>query len=162
MLIFENKQDKIDINQEHISLIESIVEECLKDFSKKVKNEIAVSIIIVEDEEMRRINMQHRNIDRPTDVLSFPMFEIDPFGDDEPEIEVDFDTNCVMLGDIVISAEITCRQAEKYGHSFHREIGFLVSHGVYHMLGYDHETIEDEEMMTGMQEKVLISIGLAR
>lgn len=162
MLICENKQNKIKIGEEHISIIEACVEECIRDFSKKYKKDVTVSVIIVDDDEMRLINMQHRNIDKTTDVLSFPMSEIDPFGDDDPELDIDLDTDCILLGDIAISSERSFYQAEEYGHSMNREIGFLVTHGVLHLLGYDHETTEGEERMTFMQERVLKLLELNR
>jgi len=162
MLLFENKQDKVEILDDHIATIEKVVEHCVKDFSKKCNHKIAVSVIIVDNEEMRLINMQNRNIDRPTDVLSFPMFEIDPFSEEFPEMELDLDTGYVLLGDIAVSAELTHQQAQEYGHSFHREIGFLISHGVFHMLGYDHESPEDEKRMMSLQEEVLSLLGLIR
>jgi len=162
MLVFENKQNLIEILDEHITLVGSVVDFCVKDFKVKYKKEVVVSIIIIDDEEMRTINMQYRNIDKPTDVLSFPMSAINPFGDDEPELEIDLDTDSIILGDIAISAERTHHQAKEYGHSFNREIGFLVSHGVYHLLGYDHKNAEDEEQMNEMQENILKALGITR
>ena len=162
MLIFENKQQKIDFNDSHVLIIETVVEECIRDFSEKHKKLVAVSVIIVDDDEMRSINMQQRNIDKSTDVLSFPMFEIDPFGDEEPELDIDLDTGCILLGDIAICAERSNEQANEYGHSFEREIGFLVSHGVHHILGYDHTSEEDEKFMINLQENVLIKLNLKR
>ena len=111
-----------------------------------------VSVTIVDNEEIHAINLEHRGIDRPTDVLSFPMFDED-FDDGE---------DCV-LGDIVISLERAKEQAESYGHSIEREIAFLTVHSVLHLLGYDHEEGKAEESeMFEKQEAVLESMGLTR
>jgi len=102
-----------------------------------------VSVVLVNNEEIHALNLQHRNMDKPTDVLSFPM-------DDE------------ILGDIVISMEQAKIQAENYNHSFEREIGFLTVHSMLHLFGYDHETPEDEEEMFALQEKILREMKLVR
>ncbi|GGN96746.1 rRNA maturation RNase YbeY [Saccharibacillus kuerlensis] len=125
-----------------------------------------VALTFVDDEEIHRLNKQFRNIDRPTDVLSFAMRES---AEDEPEItyeieegdesELQFDE---MLGDIIISVPRAIAQSEDYGHSVEREIGFLFVHGFLHLLGYDHQTEEDEAEMIGKQEAVLQRIGLTR
>ena len=100
---------------------------------------------------------KHRDIDRETDVLSFPL------GDDENGYEVDPDTDAIMLGDIVISLEKAKQQAEEYGHSYRREVAFLLTHSLFHLLGYDHVNSEEEEKeMFGKQDKVLDKLGITR
>jgi len=114
--------------------------------------EASVSITITDDGAIREINREHRGIDRPTDVLSFPMFDED-FGDGEDAI----------LGDIVLSLEKAVEQAEAYGHSLRREIAFLTVHSVLHLLGYDHEEGKAEESeMFSRQEAILTILKLTR
>ena len=104
-----------------------------------------VSITFTDDEGIHLLNRQYRHVDRPTDVLSFPM--------DEPDV----------LGDIVISLERAAAQAEEYGHSFQRETAFLCVHSMLHLMGYDHEiSPEDETDMFTRQEQILTEMGLPR
>ena len=116
-----------------------------------------VSVTFVDNEGIRELNKEHRDIDRETDVLSFPL------GDDENGYEVDPDTDAIMLGDIVISLEKAKQQAEEYGHSYRREVAFLLTHSLFHLLGYDHVNSEEEEKeMFGKQDKVLDKLGITR
>ncbi len=120
-----------------------------------------ISFSVTDDEEIRELNLEQRGIDKATDVLSFPMLEIE----DGVLIIEDTDVmdNCVFLGDIVISMPRAEEQAEAYGHSLERELGFLTVHSVLHLLGYDHELGEREESeMFEKQEAVLQKIGLTR
>ncbi|MBT9282976.1 rRNA maturation RNase YbeY [Hydrogenibacillus sp. N12] len=103
-----------------------------------------VSIVLTDDAEIHRLNRTFRGVDRPTDVLSFPM--------EEPE----------LLGDIVVSIPRARAQAEEYGHSFERELFFLLVHGFYHLLGYDHETEDEARVMFAKQEALLQAFGLTR
>jgi probable rRNA maturation factor len=114
-----------------------------------------VSLTFVSDEDIRELNRQYRSLDKPTDVLSFSMLEGDELAE-TPELEDD------PIGDIVISLETARRQSDDYGHSLEREIGFLFVHGFLHLLGYDHESEADEQVMTEKQERVLQSAGLTR
>ena len=114
-----------------------------------------------DDEEIRAYTHEHRGIDKATDVLSFPMLEYDEDGEILSE-DVGFG-DILLLGDIVLSLEHAQAQAEEYGHSFEREVGFLCAHSVLHLLGYDHE--EDEEsrlVMREKEEKALSALGLTR
>ena len=110
-----------------------------------------MSIIIVDNKEIHRINKQYRNIDRETDVISFALEEGETF--DEPY---------KTLGDIYISIDKVYEQAKEYGHSVKRELFFLVTHGFLHLLGYDHMKKEDEEIMFPLQEKILDNYGVKR
>ncbi len=107
-------------------------------------DEFEVSVSIVSNEEIKKLNKQYRGIDKVTDVLSFPLES----------------GNC--LGDIVISLQRAIEQAEEYGHSIEREIGFLTAHSMLHLLGYDHLTEEDEKIMFNLQEKTLEKLELHR
>ena len=116
-----------------------------------------VEVLIASLEEIHQINLEQRGIDRPTDVLSFPMEE-DPFN-----AEPDPLSSSVFLGSMVLCPERAKAQAEEYGHSLEREIAFLTVHSILHLLGYDHELgEEDEREMFQKQEDVLKGMGLTR
>ncbi len=120
------------------------------------KGSVEISVTIVDDESIHELNLKHRNIDRATDVLSFPM------GIDG-EYDINNDTGAQMLGDIVISMEHAIKQAELYGHSINREIAFLTVHSMLHLLGYDHEPGGlDLVRMREKEEQVLTQLGLVR
>jgi len=114
-----------------------------------------VSLSFVDDETIRELNREYRGIDRPTDVLSFPMEEdleeMPPVGEGP-----------LMWGDIIISVPTARRQSEEYGHSLEREIGFLFVHGFLHLIGRDHDTEENEREMFRIQEIILQKAGLKR
>lgn len=121
-----------------------------------------ISILLVDNEEIQKLNKIHRNIDRPTDVLSFPMFEYDENGEIDIS-ECDFGENGeILLGDIVISLEKAMQQSKEYGHSFEREVGFLTAHSLLHLLGYDHMEKDEELEMFSLQEEILEQCGLDR
>ena len=121
-----------------------------------------VSVTICDNEQIREINMEQRDIDKPTDVLSFPMLFFDENGD-IIDSDYDMDGDLVILGDIVISAERAMEQATEFGHSLKREIAFLTVHSMLHLLGYDHVTSEeDEKVMFGKQEEILELLGITR
>ncbi len=131
---------------------------------EKVEQGCDVCIIVTDDENIRELNREHREIDRATDVLSFPMLDLRPGEKIEVSpLELDEETGTVMLGDIVISEERAKAQAEEYGHGVLREVSFLTVHGILHLLGYDHElSDEDEKLHFGRQEEILESMGLRR
>ncbi|TCW37682.1 rRNA maturation RNase YbeY [Laceyella sacchari] len=117
---------------------------------------VEVSVTIVDNERIHQLNREYRDVDRPTDVLSFPLWEPDE------EWVIDEEEERVALGDIVISLPKAKEQAEAYGHSLDREVGFLAVHGFLHLLGYDHETKEEEKEMFAKQEEILSLVGLHR
>ena len=113
----------------------------------KIDKDYEISIILVDAEEIHQINRDYRNIDRPTDVISFALKDSDDeFFIDEVDLE---------LGDIFINIEAVVNQAKEYGHSECREISFLCTHGILHLLGYDHMNEEDEKVMFGLQDVIL-------
>ena len=114
-----------------------------------------VSVTLVDDEMIREINLRHRNVDMPTDVLSFPMGE-------NGKYDINPETGAQMLGDIVISLPTAVRQARKYGHTFRREIGYLTVHAMLHLLGYDHESKLDTMKMREREESIMSMLGLPR
>ena len=132
-----------------------------------VSEKTAVFITIVDDEEIREINREQRGKDMSTDVLSFPTVNY-PAGQTAGSCakllrrEYDPEMDACLLGDIVISMDHVRAQAEEYGHSMQRESGYLLTHGLFHLMGYDHMTEEDKPVMRAMEEKSLASIGLTR
>lgn len=115
-----------------------------------------ISVTFVDNEGIHKLNKQYRNIDRETDVLSFPLGE-------NGEYDINHDTGAKMLGDIVISLEKAVEQAELYGHPFQREVAFLTVHSMLHLLGYDHENGGLEAVhMREREESVLTKLGLKR
>lgn len=158
--LIENLQEKIYTTDEILKIIEKVVELSLKLENFEILSE--VSITLVDNQRIQEINKEHRQIDKPTDVLSFPMLEFS-----EGEVlqtcgDFDFDENLLLLGDIVISLEMAKKQSEEYGHSFEREVAFLTAHGMFHLLGYDHMVEEEEKIMMSRQEAVLEQLGLVR
>ncbi|MCL1903930.1 MAG: rRNA maturation RNase YbeY [Oscillospiraceae bacterium] len=113
-------------------------------------NTAEISLMFVSDEEIHGLNRKHRDVDRPTDVLSFPIGE------------PNHDEGAVTLGDIVISLPTAQAQAKQYGHSTKRELAFLIVHGLLHLLGYDHINEDDEKIMTLKQKEILELLGLPR
>lgn len=115
-----------------------------------------ISVTFVDDDRIHALNKEFRNIDRSTDVLSFPLGENGVY-------DTNYDTGAKMLGDVVISLPHAVAQAEEYGHSIQREIGFLTVHSMLHLLGYDHVNGGLEEVrMREKEEKVLTKLGLKR
>lgn len=149
-------------NEELEKLITRVVNGALD--AEKVEQNCDVCVIITDDENIHELNLEHRGVDRPTDVLSFPMLELSPGQKIEVNpLEIDESTGAVMLGDIVISEDRAKAQAEEYGHSEEREFAFLVVHGMLHLLGYDHEKgEEDEKLHFSRQEEILEGLGIGR
>ena len=153
-IFLSNEQDKLDPPQDVEKLIEDCTAAALEE--EGIDDTAEVSVTFVDNEGIRQLNNEHRGIDRETDVLSFPL------GDDDG-YEIDPDNDAIMLGDIVISLEKAAQQAEEYGHSYRREVAFLITHSLFHLLGYDHVNGEEEEKeMFGKQEKVLDKLGITR
>ena len=157
-ITISNTQNKIKIKLKHRYLIKKVIKKTLyeQNFDKKS----IVSVTITDNENIKNINSEFRNIDRATDVLSFPVVEFinGSMSDDSG----DYFGDKLILGDIVLSAEKALEQSKEYGHSFEREMGFLVCHSVLHLLGYDHEEESDRKIMRVHEEKVLDMLGLTR
>ena len=136
--------------------IEKLIEDCARESlnEEEIAEDAELSVTFTDNENIRKLNNEFRQIDRETDVLSFPL------GDES--FEVNPDNDAVLLGDIVISLEKARSQAEEYGHSFRREIAFLLTHSLFHLLGYDHETPDEEKEMFEKQERVLERLGITR
>ncbi|MBQ9737424.1 MAG: rRNA maturation RNase YbeY [Clostridia bacterium] len=155
-----NNQTKFKVTKEIRDLVRLSVKTSLEYMDFPTRSE--VSVMFVDNDEIQKLNKLHRDIDRATDVLSFPLFDYDEEGEIIEE-ELDFSPNGEMiLGDIVISLERAAEQAQEYGHSFEREIGFLTVHSMLHLFGFDHMTPEDEEEMFAYQKEILEEMNLKR
>ena len=125
-----------------------------------------VNLVLTDNSGIHEVNRQFRGIDAPTDVLSFPMIPFETPADyqilDQDESFFDLDTEELLLGDIMISAERVISQAEDYGHSIKREFCFLVAHSMLHLLGYDHMVPEEAAIMEQKQEAALEKLGITR
>lgn len=153
-IFYSNEQDKLTPPED----IEQLIEQCTRAALEEegIDDDAQVSVTLVDNESIREINREHRDIDKATDVLSFPLGDDDSF-DTDPE------TGAILLGDIVISLERADEQAKEFGHSFRREVAFLITHSLFHLLGYDHvDSDEDEKLMFGKQDKVLQKLGITR
>ena len=148
----------IDTNEEYEKTIKRVVNECFETENLKDSN-LYMSITLTNPEEIRKINKEHRNIDKSTDVLSFPMFEkeeIEKIVHNSKNVEAD------ILGDVVVSIEQVCIQAKEYGHSFERELSYMIVHGFYHLMGYDHMEEDDKKEMRQKEEAVLEKLKISR
>lgn len=166
MIFIDNRQDKICVSEELEGTIESVIEYALKE--EEVNIPCEVSVVFVDNEEIREINKENRNIDKPTDVLSFPMLEY-PEGSVFKDVYLnhkfhvsDLDNGNLILGDIVLSLEKAEKQRKEFGHSFLREAAYLTVHSVLHLLGYDHMEEEEKNVMRKREEEILNKFHLTR
>lgn len=163
-LIFE-KEVEVTFDFDAEALAKEVVEFALdhEDFPYEAE----VNLTLTDNESIHEINKMYREIDRPTDVLSFPMLSYEVAGDFS-HLEEDYDDNFnpdtgeIMLGDIVISVDKVKEQAESYGHSEKREYAFLILHSMLHLFGYDHITPEEAEIMEGKQNEILTKMNILR
>lgn len=145
-----DETDKLSADQ--INLVQSILNYVATE--EKVPEGSEVSVTFVDNEAIRKINNEYRNKDAVTDVISFAL------NDDESDMFAESIPN--LLGDIIVSYPRTVQQAEEYGHSINRELGFLIVHGFLHLLGYDHMNEEEEKVMFKRQEELLEAYGLQK
>ena len=148
----------IEEDKKYEPIIKKVLETCFEE-EKMKDSKLCVTVTLTNPENIREINKKFRNIDRATDVLSFPMFEKDEL--DKKIEENDFYTDDI-LGDLVISIEKVEEQAKEYGHSFERELSYMVVHGFYHLMGYDHIEPEDKAIMRPKEEKILNKLKITR
>lgn len=151
----------IEENNEYISLIENVINKCFEE--EKLKNaNMYLNIILTDPEYIRKINKEYRNIDRETDVLSFPMFEKEEIEDiikesSKNKIEIN-----EVLGDIIVSIPKVKQQAIEYGHSEQRELAYMIVHGFYHIMGHDHMSEEEKQIMREKEENILNKLDIKR
>lgn len=148
----------IEENKQYEKVIEKVIQKCFEEEGLE-DSKLIITITLTTPEEIRKINKEYRQIDKSTDVLSFPMFEKQEL---EEKIENKNFAYEDILGDIVISIERVKEQAEEYGHSFERELSYMLVHGFYHLMGYDHIKEEDKIIMRPKEEKVLDILKITR
>ena len=153
MIYFENDQEIVPVTYKLKMLVRRAIEATLE--CEGFENECEVSFTFTDNEKIHVINRQYREVDRPTDVLSFPMMDFDNSTDTPIANEP-----MRSLGDIVLSLEMARSQAEEYGHSFEREVAFLCVHSTLHLLGYDHIEVDDEEEMRASQRVIMEKLGI--
>lgn len=166
MIYIDNRQEKIKVENDMKEKIEEIINYALKE--EEVVCDTEVSVIFVDNDSIREINKNERNIDKATDVLSFPMLDYNE-GKVYKEVyksysfsQEDLDGGELVLGDIVLSLERAKEQSEEYGHSFIREVCYLTIHSVLHLLGYDHIRETDKKRMRKREEEILESFNITR
>ena len=135
---------------EYKELIEKVVETCFNE-ENLTKTKLYLNVILTNPETIRTTNKKYRNIDKETDVLSFPIIS----AEDDEQIED-------VLGDIMISIPRVIEQAEEYGHSVQRELAYMVVHGFYHVMGYDHMNEQEKSVMRQKEEKILSKLNITR
>lgn len=148
---------EIEEKTEYIELIEKVIGQAFLEEKIETIN-LYINIILTNPEHIRNINKKYRNIDKETDVLSFPMFEKEEI----EEMKKNGNDINEPLGDIIISIERVKQQAGEYGHSFERELAYMLIHGFYHLMGYDHMNDEDKKQMREKEEIVLNNLNINR
>ena len=157
-MFFELVYKDIEEKKEYKEVIEKVLTKCFEE-EKLENSKLYITVTLTNPENIRKINKEYRNIDRATDVLSFPMFEKDEL---EEKIKKNDFKHIDVLGDLVISIEKVQEQAKEYGHSFERELSYMLVHGFYHLMGYDHIKEEDKKKMRPKEEKILNDLKILR
>ncbi len=150
--------NNIEENEEYNKIIHTVIKKCFEEEGLD-KLKIYINIILTNPEEIRKINKEYRNIDKETDCLSFPMFEkeeIEELIKEKEQVTLD------ILGDVVVSIERVYEQAKEYNHSFERELAYMVVHGFYHLMGYDHMEEEEKNIMRQKEENILQNLNITR
>ena len=160
-------EKKLDLDYEKI--INDVIAESVE--FEKCPYEVEVSVTLTDNDSIHAINKEFRDVDRATDVLSFPMIDYEKAADfdaleeefdSSPESYFNPETGELLLGDIIISVEKVIEQAQNYGHSPRRELAFLVAHSMMHLFGYDHMSEDEAKVMEMRQEAVLTKLGIGR
>ena len=165
MSFFIEKEVECNFNFDYKNVAEAVVNASLE--HESFPYEAEVNLTLTDNDGIHAINKEYRQIDRPTDVLSFPMLSYETPGDfsflsDENEDDFNPDTGEVMLGDIIISVDKVKEQALEYGHSEKREFAFLITHSMLHLFGYDHMEPDEAAVMEEHQRKILDALGITR
>ena len=156
--MYEILYQGIEEKKEYEKIVKKVLTQCFKE--EQLENtKLSITIILTTPENIRKINKEYRNIDKATDVLSFPIFEKDELSQKLQENDFTYED---MLGDIMISMERVKEQAQEYEHSFEREFSYMLVHGFYHLMGYDHIQEEDKKIMRPKEEKILKELKMDR
>lgn len=156
--MFEITYLNLEEKEDYEKTVKRVIEKCFEE-EGLVESKLIITITFTTPEEIKKINKEYRNVDKATDVLSFPMFEKEEL--DEKIKNKDFICEDV-LGDIIISMDKVKEQAEEYGHSFERELSYMLVHGFYHLMGYDHIQEEDKKIMRPKEDKILNELNITR
>ena len=156
--MYEIVYQDIKPKKEYEKTIEKVLTQCFKEEGLE-NSKLSITITITTEEGIQKINREYRNIDKATDVLSFPMFEKDEL--DQKIAKQDFQYEDI-LGDIIICIKKVEEQAKEYEHSFEREFSYMLVHGFYHLMGYDHIKEEDKVLMRPKEEKILADLAIKR
>ena len=159
----EENNQKLDFDWEETARL--VIEEALD--QEGCPFEVEIDLLLTTNEEIHKINLEYREMDRPTDVLSFPLVDYETPGDFSYAEEHDTEyfnpeSGELMLGDIILSVDKIIEQAESYGHSVKREFAFLIAHSMFHLMGYDHMEAEEAKIMEENQEAVLAALEIRR
>lgn len=156
--MYEIIYQDIEEKKEYEKCVKKVLTQCFKEEGLE-NSKLFITITLTTPENIQRINKTYRNIDKATDVLSFPMFEKDEL---EEKIQKNDFKHEDVLGDIIISIDRVEEQAKEYEHSFEREFSYMLVHGFYHLMGYDHIQEEDKIMMRPKEEKILTDLKINR
>ena len=165
MTILLEEETEVSFDFDHKTLANEVIMAACD--AEKCPYEAEVNLTLVDNDSIHEINREYRQIDRPTDVLSFPMQTYEApadFSHAEDWVEDNFnpDTGELLLGDIILSVDKVREQAAAYGHSEKREFAFLILHSMLHLFGYDHETEQEREVMEARQRSILDDLGITR
>ena len=157
-MFFEVIYKDIKENKEYENVINKVLTKCFEE-EKLQDSKLYITVTLTNPENIQKINKEYRNIDRATDVLSFPIFEKDELEEKIRNNNFEYED---VLGDLIISIEKVREQAKEYGHSFERELSYMLVHGFYHLMGYDHIEEEDKKKMRPKEEKILNDLKILR
>lgn len=166
MIYVDNRQNKLKVEESLIEKLTKVIEFALEEEEVDIKCE--VSLLFVDNDEIKTINKDTRGIDKETDVLSFPMLEYEnekvfkEMYKNHTFSQSDFDGEELVLGDIVLSLEKALEQSKEFNHSYEREASYLVIHSVLHLLGYDHMEEGEKELMRNREEEILNKLNITR
>lgn len=166
MIYVDNRQNKLEVTENLIENLTKVIEFTLKEEEVCMKCE--VSLLFVDNDEIKEINNHTRGINKETDVLSFPMLEYEnkrvfkEMYKNYKFSQTDFDGEELVLGDIVLSLEKSLEQSQEFKHSYEREASYLVVHSVLHLLGYDHMKDEEKNVMRSREEEILNKLSIIR
>lgn len=148
-------------NEEYKQIIKKVVETCFME-ENLLKTNLYLNVILTNPETIRKTNKQYRELDKETDVLSFPMFQKDEIDNLIKESQTKQEVVEDVLGDVMVSIPRVIEQANEYGHSVERELAYMIVHGFYHVMGYDHIKEEDKVIMRPKEENILNKLNITR